>query len=123
MACVIVPIVEAVAVSLILKKMKRNGMADSGKGAAWVRKLEWLYKALWGGAFLLVIEHVWHGEITFWPPFLTAMENPADLEAMLHEISTVGVCMALLVTGVWFVAALAADRFHGRDAAESPPAR
>ncbi|MDR2614449.1 MAG: hypothetical protein LBC91_03895 [Candidatus Accumulibacter sp.] len=122
MACVIVPAAEAIIVSAILKKMKRRGAAD-GPGLAWTRKLEWLHRALWGGVFLLAIEHVWHGEIAFWPPFLTAMENPADLAAMLHEMATVGVCMALLVTGVWLVIALAVDRFHGRDAAESPPAR
>jgi hypothetical protein len=118
MACVIVPIAEAVAVSLILKKMKR-----SGERTGWTQKLEWLHKALWGGAFLLVIEHVWHGEIVFWPPFLTAMENPADTEAMLHEMATVGVCMALFITGVWLVAALAVDRLRGRESAATTPAR
>jgi hypothetical protein len=109
MACVIVPIVEAIAVSLILKKMKR-----SGERAGWTQKLEWLHKALWGGAFLLVIEHVWHGEIVFWPPFLTAMSHSADTEAMLHEMATVGVCMALFITAAWFVAVLAIDRLRRR---------
>lgn len=124
MACVIVPAAEAVIVSLVLKKMKqREAAAGAAPGITWTRKLEWLHRALWGGVFLLVIEHIWHGEITFWPPFLTAMENPADFAEMLHEMATVGVCMALFVTGIWLVAALAADRFLAREPVETTPAR
>jgi hypothetical protein len=123
MACVIVPITEAVIVSAILKKMRRHDAAEAGQSTGWTRKLEWLHKALWGGAFLLVIEHVWHGEITFWPPFLTAMRNPSDTEAMLYEMATVGVCMALFITGVWLVAALAVDRFHNHRSVATTPTR
>ncbi|MDR2452420.1 MAG: hypothetical protein LBE85_11795 [Candidatus Accumulibacter sp.] len=124
MACVIVPAAEAVIVSVILKKMKRReAAAGRGPRPGWTRKLEWLCRALWGGVFLLFIEHVWHGEITFWPPFLTAMENPADLEAMLHEMATVGVGMALFVTGAWLIVVLIIDRFHGREPSETTPAR
>jgi hypothetical protein len=124
MACVIVPVVEAIAVSMILKKMKQGGaVAASHNRLSWFRKLEWLAKALWGGAFLLVIEHVWHGEITFWPPFLTAMNNPADTEAMLHEIATVGVSMAAFITVVWFIATVVADRLQERKPAETVSAR
>ncbi|MDR3220738.1 MAG: hypothetical protein LBU46_01840 [Candidatus Accumulibacter sp.] len=124
MACVIVPAAEAIIVSLILKKMKqREASAASGGGLTWTRKLEWLHKALWGGVFLLVIEHVWHGEITFWPPFLTAMSNPADTEAMLHEMATVGVSMALFITVVWSIAVLVVDRLQQRKPAETAPTR
>jgi len=56
---------------------------------------------LWGGSGLLAFEHVWHGEVVPWFPFLTAASDPADAAEMLHEMSTVGVGMALLVTGVW----------------------
>ena len=38
------------------------------------------------------------------PPFLTAMNNPEDIPVMLHEMATVGVGMALLVTAVWGIA-------------------
>jgi hypothetical protein len=94
--------------------MKQGGApAVSGDGRpSWIRKLEWLNKALWGGGFLLTIEHIWHGEITFWPPFLTAMSNPADFEEMLHEMATVGVLMALFITAVWFSAAFVVDRLQ-----------
>ena len=56
---------------------------------------------LWGGAVLLCFEHLWHGEVVPYPPFLTAAADPGDTAEMLHEMSTVGVCMALLITAVW----------------------
>ena len=42
-------------------------------------------------------------------PFLTAMSDPGDTAEMLHEMSTVGVTMALLVTGAWGVMVCAVD--------------
>ena len=56
---------------------------------------------LWGGSALLAFEHVWHGEVVPWFPFLTAAADPADALEMLHEMATVGVTMTLLVTAVW----------------------
>ena len=56
---------------------------------------------LWGGAILLAFEHVWHGEVTPWFPFLTAMNDPTDTAEMLHEMATVGVLMAVIITAVW----------------------
>ena len=50
---------------------------------------------------LLAIEHIYHGEITFFPPFLTAMKDPNDTKEMIHEIMTVGVSMAVLLLVVW----------------------
>ena len=58
---------------------------------------------LWGGSFLLAIEHIWHGEIVPWAPFLTAMNSTEDTKAMLQEIASVGTSMALLITAVWGV--------------------
>ena len=49
----------------------------------------------------MAFEHVWHGEVTPWFPFLTAASNPADAAEMLHEMATAGVAMACLVTAVW----------------------
>jgi hypothetical protein len=121
MACVIVPIAEAVIVSAILKKVeRREAGAAPGDEPGWAQRLRWLRDALWGGAFLLIVEHVWHGEIVPWPPFLTAMQSAAETEAMLHEMATVGVSMALLVTGVWLAAALFAGR---RRPARTAPAQ
>jgi hypothetical protein len=58
---------------------------------------------LWGGSALLAFEHIWHGEIVPFFPFLTNAVNPADRLEMLHEIATSGVMMAVLVTAVWAV--------------------
>ena len=56
---------------------------------------------LWGGSVLLAFEHVWHGEVVPYFPFLTAAGDPADAAEMLHEMGTAGVCMAAIVTVVW----------------------
>lgn len=114
MACFIVPAVEAIVVTVATKVMqskekkagtlqgKTENTTPSVKGKApFVRKLKWLNNMLWGGSALLAFEHVWHGEITPWFPFLTAAGNPADASVMLHEMATVGVSMAVLVTAVW----------------------
>ena len=66
-------------------------------------KLKWLNRMLWGGSALLAFEHVWHGEVVPWFPFLSAAADPGDAAEMLHEMSTAGVAMAALVTGVWLV--------------------
>ena len=55
---------------------------------------------LWGGSALLAFEHVWHGEVVPFFPFLTAVKDGNAME-MLHEMATAGVSMALLVTAVW----------------------
>ena len=64
---------------------------------------------LWGGVLLLAFEHFWHGEITAFPPFLTAMSSPGQTRQMLAEMSTVGVSMAVTVTAVWGVAVAVVD--------------
>ena len=103
MACFTVPAAEAVIAAVAKKtaekKEKKTGEA-SGK-IPFSRKLGWLTKLLCGGAVLLAFEHVWHGEVVPWFPFLTAASDPADAAEMLHEMATVGVTMAVLVTLVW----------------------
>ncbi len=113
MACLIAPLVEAIAVIAVKKvienkELKAAGVEkkeltltnESGK-IRMSKKLGWLQNLLLGGVLLLILEHMWHGEIVPFPPFLTAMYNPADVPAMLTEIATVGVAMAILVTLVW----------------------
>ncbi len=99
MACFTVPLAEAVILSLG-KKIAFKKNADS----VIKEKLGHLNKMLYGGSFLLVIEHIYHGEVMFFPPFLTAMKNPEDIPAMLHEMATVGVSMAVTVTVAWAIA-------------------
>lgn len=64
-------------------------------------KLHILSNLLWGGCFLLLIEHIWHGEIVPWFPFFTAVQTPEGSLQMFSEIATVGSTMALVVTLAW----------------------
>lgn len=113
MACFAVSVAEAIVTTVIRKvaekKEKASGetgsRAETGSGTAvrtpFSQKLKWLTNLLWGGSALLAFEHVWHGEVVPWFPFLTAAADPADAAEMLHEMATVGVSMAALVTLVW----------------------
>lgn len=114
MACLLVPAAEAVVTTVVQKAVekKEKAAAENGNPATnkpgtssvpFSRKLKWLNSMLWGGAALLAFEHIWHGEIVPWFPFLTAASNPEDTAEMLHEMSTVGVTMAILVTVIWGV--------------------
>ena len=71
------------------------------------RKIGWLTKLLAGGSFLLTFEHVWHGEVTPWMPFLSGAESPAQ---MISEMATVGIGMLLVVLAVWGVMLVCASR-------------
>lgn len=77
-----------------------------------------LAQLLWGGAFLLAFEHVWHGELVPWFPFLTAMNDPGDTAGMLQEMGTIGVTMALIVTLVWVIIIAVADHILKRPDAQ-----
>lgn len=106
MACFTVPLAEAVVVSTAEKIVLRHAVdksAASAKIEAVKEKLGWLKKMLYGGSFLLAIEHIYHGEVTLLPPFLTALQTPEEVPVMLGEMATVGVGMAILTTAVWGV--------------------
>ena len=130
MGCFVVPMAEAIIVSVakkvVEKKEKKaaleNVTGNEGTnslemkpresqqtGFDWSQKLSWLNRLLWGGVFLLAIEHIWHGEVVLWPPFLTAMRNPSEIPIMLHEMATIGTSMAVFVTLVWVVMVAVAD--------------
>ena len=108
MACFLVSAAEAAVVTaaskLLEKKEKKElvsaKVVDAHK-IPFSRKLRWLSNLQWGGSALLAFEHLWHGEIVPWPPFLTAMSDRAATGEMLHEMATVGVAMAVLTTAVW----------------------
>ena len=125
MACFLVSAAEAVAVTTARHIEAKKELQTEEKGVKtesvesripMSRKLRWLSSMLWGGAILLAFEHIWHGEVVPWFPFLTAMSDPADAAEMFHEMATVGVCMALLVTLVWVGMCLTADHLmRGKD--------
>lgn len=100
MACFVVPLVEGIVVSSVKAiAFKKDCSKETVKMAR--EKILVLEKMLYGGSFLLAAEHLYHGEISFLPPFLTAMKTPEEVPVMLHEMATVGVGMAVLVTAAW----------------------
>ena len=115
MACFLVAAAEAVGVTVAVqilkhKDKKRKLSSANGKEVGgedeklpFYKKLQWLANLLWGGVLLLAFEHLWHGEVVPWFPFLTAMGDPEAVSEMLYEMATVGVAMCALVTAVWGV--------------------
>jgi len=95
MACFTVPLATAVVAGAAKAALPKSTHANP-----FVEKLDWLGKMMFGGSFLLAIEHVYHGEIIFTPPFLTAVKN-GEVADMLHEMATRGVAMAVLLFVVW----------------------
>ena len=128
MACFLVSTAEAIVVTAAAKIVKNKEMSTESvkleKTAAaetkkenrlpWSKKLMILAYLLWGGAFLLCYEHIWHGEVLPWFPFLTAMNDPGDTAEMLHEMGTIGVTMAVIVTVTWAIMMFVADRIMER---------
>ena len=130
MACFLVTAAEAVVVTAVAHAVKASEQKkvdhvevagavplDSEENLTeipWSRKLKWLSYLLWGGALLLCFEHIWHGEVVPWPPFLTAMQTPSEIVPMLKEIALYGTTMAVVITGVWFGMTLIAERLAGK---------
>lgn len=114
MACFLVSAAEALITTAVTKVVEKNEKkqndlmisfdgekVESAARIPFSRKLKWLNRMLWGGSALLMFEHIWHGEVVPFFPFLTAASNAEDASEMLHEMATVGVSMAVLVTVVW----------------------
>ena len=124
MACFLVSAAEAVVVKGIEKheekvepeKIENEEASAEPEKIPLSRKLKWLSYMLWGGVVLLAFEHVWHGEVVPWFPFLTAMNDPADASEMFHEMATVGVTMAVLITVTWLAMCKVSDMIMTRKA-------
>ena len=105
MACFIVPGAEAIiaaAASKIISVREEKGLIHTEDNSPKLsEKVSWLAKLSEGGSALLAFEHLWHGEISPFFPFLTAAADPEETSIMLHEMATVGTTMALLITAVW----------------------
>lgn len=89
MACFTAPAALGVITTIFRKKFPKQ----------W--HISWLNTMIFGGAVALAVEHIAHGEIVPWPPFLTAMSNPADTAAMFGEILAVGVPMTIALAVAW----------------------
>ncbi len=100
MACFLLPLALAIATSILQRTAKRF----SERMRIWI-----LNTMLWGGAVLLGLEHVWTGEVAPWPPFLTAMADPANTSVILHEILTIGSALTAATAALWGMIVLAAQ--------------
>ena len=114
MACFTVPLAEAIVTAVVSKVVKSHEKEtesvrihldhdrfEETTKIPFSRKINWLRNMLFGGSALLAFEHVWHGEVTPWFPFLTNAATPESTAEMIHEMATAGVMMAALVTVVW----------------------
>jgi hypothetical protein len=98
MACFIAPMATGIVTTVFRKKIPA------------ALKIGWLNIMLWGGVAMLVIEHLAHAEVMFYPPFLTAMQNPADIPVMLQELATVGGTMTIAIVLIWIILVAIASR-------------
>ena len=127
MACFLVPATEAIITTIVTKVVRtkekqyveaisKQDALEEGKEqkVLFSRKLGWLNNMLWGGSALLAFEHVWHGEVVPFFPFLTAAANPEDVIQMLGEMSTVGVTMGAVVTLSWLGMVAISNRIEKR---------
>ena len=120
MACFAVSAVAAIGVGAakyIVKHHEKKTANEPkeykfGSDIKWSKKLAYLELTLWSGSLLLAGEHVLHGEVTPFPPFLTAMNSQADTIEMLQEMGTVGVAMLFTLVAAWAIGTFIVDLVH-----------
>lgn len=113
MACFTVTAVAAIGVGVARHVVKHNEKkTDPTKvdpikldNVPVSKKLGILELGLWGGSFILAGEHVFHGEVTYKFPWLTAVAEGETIE-MLQEMGTVGVGMLAAIVGIWGIGLL-----------------
>ena len=128
MSCYLITVGEAIATTVAAKVVKnhedKTGVNHTKEHCeskhSISHKLGWLNKMLWGGSGLLAFEHIWHGELSPFFPFLTSASNPTDTAEMLHEMATTGTSMALLVTVVWAGLVVVTDIIERRSNVNEP---
>lgn len=98
MSCFIVPLAQAVATTLGRKMSEKNNKNSQN---VWIQQLPKLELMLWGGAAMLIVDHILSGEVTWQYPFFTALTEAGGVQTMLKEMLTVGVPISLIVTALW----------------------
>jgi hypothetical protein len=93
MSCFLVPLAEAVVVSAVRKGNEKKIHGENAHPL--LRELPTLEKMLWGGSLMLVVDHAINRELTTFS---------------WHDILTVGVPMAVVLTAAWAVWALVKSR-------------
>ena len=121
MACFVVSAAAAIGVGaakyIVKHHEKKNELKLAepkeykfGSEVKWSKRLGYLELMLWSGSFILAGEHILHGEVQPFPPFLTAAtEGPEAVSEMLTEMGTVGVVMVALIALAWGIGVVVAD--------------
>ena len=91
MACFLAPMGLGIVTTIFRKKIPEK------------LKIGWLNIMIWGGVIMLAVEHIAHEEIILYPPFLTAIQTPAEIPVMLKEIAVVGGTMTIAIVAIWAV--------------------
>lgn len=102
MACFLVPGAAGLVTTALRRKFPRDYHP------------EWLNSMLWGGVAMLAVEHIAHGEVVPYPPFLTALKNPAEIGVMVKEMMRVGGAMTLAIFGMWLVMVAIAKKLSAK---------
>jgi hypothetical protein len=97
MACFLVPTGAVIVTTVMRKKVPEK------------YHFNWLNSMLWGGVVMLAVEHISHGEVVLYPPFLTA-----GLSEVLPEMLRVGVPMTLSIFIIWGIMVTVAARMSKR---------
>lgn len=84
MACFIVPMGLGIITTLLARFFPKR------------LNISWLNAMLWGAVAMLMVEHVAHGEIIPYPPFLTA-----GMMELLPEMLSVGGPMTIASVSFW----------------------
>ena len=113
MACFTACVAEVLVAYGVKKVVAKS---NHQKVRAFSGKIQKLINLLLSGSFLLLIEHVWHGEIVPFYPFFTAAKDPESTRVMINEILTIGVSMDIAVTVIWFVAYILVPKFKKQGA-------
>ena len=91
-----------------------------GSDVKWSKKLGYLELTLFSGSFVLALEHILHGEVVPFPPFLTAASSAAETAEMFKEMGTVGVAMLGILVAAWAIGVFIVDYFKFKKRKESP---
>lgn len=96
MACFIVPLVQAVATTVVRRHTKNVENKNP-----FMQNLSKLETMLWGGSAMLIVDHVINGEVVPYYPFFTSLEAEGGVFTMISEMVTVGLPMSIAVTLIW----------------------
>jgi hypothetical protein len=129
MACFVAPAAVAVVTSIARKVVEKKEGASAVQRpegtttkvvGKWTQRLGWLNTMLWGGTIMLVLDHALSGELSAQPPFLTALQTPAQIGPMLREILITGGAMTAAVFVAWAIMIVYVE---ARAKAKSKPVR